>query len=92
MDNKFEQAHSVRLDRSGDNSHRVTRVPSGRHYNLLRRMSLLMARFGRFRMSAIWSLLGANRTSRRSQNEADDPERILPGLMDSPVSRKLPNI
>jgi hypothetical protein len=43
-----------------------------------------MARFDRFRMSAIRSLLGANRTSGESQNGANDPERTCraTGLID----------
>ena len=38
-----------------------------------------LARFDRFRMSAIRSLLGANRTSRQSQNGANDPYETWAG-------------
>ena len=40
---------------------------------LLRSLVPSLARFDRFRMSAIRSLLGANRTSTQSQNGANDP-------------------
>jgi hypothetical protein len=38
-------------------------------------MSPKVARFDRFQMSAVRSLLGENRTSRQSQNGANDPLR-----------------